>query len=61
MFPNPEELREHDCFKQKSSAKKSLLHCSICWKVLSNAWSLNRHMKIHRNIESSETMTNTDK
>lgn len=48
MFGNPEELRGHDCFKQKASAKKSLLHCSICWKVLSNAWSLNRHMKIHR-------------
>lgn len=50
MFQNPEELREHDCFKQKSSSnKKSLFHCGICWKVLSNSWSLNRHMKIHRN------------
>lgn len=50
MFQNPEELREHDCFKQKTSAKKSLFHCGVCWKVLSNSWSLNRHMKIHRNV-----------
>lgn len=51
MFQNPEELREHDCFKQKSTSnKKSLFHCGICWKVLSNSWSLNRHMKIHRNV-----------
>lgn len=51
MFQNPDELKEHDCFKQKSSSnKKSLFHCGICWKVLSNSWSLNRHMKIHRNV-----------
>ncbi|CAO1411089.1 unnamed protein product [Diamesa serratosioi] len=53
MFNNPEELREHDCFKQKTTAKKSIFHCGICWKVLSNSWSLNRHMKIHRNTLST--------
>lgn len=55
MFHNPDELKEHDCFKQKTSAKKSLFHCAICWKVLSNSWSLNRHMKIHRNAMASES------
>lgn len=58
MFQNPDELKEHDCFKHKTSAKKSLFHCNICWKVLSNSWSLNRHMKIHRNIATPETVTN---
>lgn len=57
MFQNPDELKEHDCFKQKTSAKKSLFHCGICWKVLSNSWSLNRHMKIHRNVSTPETIT----
>lgn len=57
MFQNPDELKEHECFKQKTAAKKSLFHCAICWKVLSNSWSLNRHMKIHRNVATPETVT----
>jgi hypothetical protein len=61
MFQNPEELREHDCFKQKSSAKKSLFHCGICWKVLSNSWSLNRHMKIHRNVTMTPDTSSQEK
>lgn len=61
MFQNPEELREHDCFKQKSSAKKSLFHCGICWKVLSNSWSLNRHMKIHRNVAITPDTSSQEK
>ena len=61
MFPNPEKLREHDCFKQKTSAKKSLFHCGICWKVLSNSWSLNRHMKIHRNIAETTEVNSQEK
>lgn len=61
MFQNPEELKEHDCFKQKSSTKKSLFHCGICWKVLSNSWSLNRHMKIHRNITMTPDTSSQEK
>ncbi|KAG5681710.1 hypothetical protein PVAND_011120 [Polypedilum vanderplanki] len=61
MFQNPDELKEHDCFKQKSSAKKSLFHCGICWKVLSNSWSLNRHMKIHRNITMTPDTSSQEK
>lgn len=61
MFQNPEELREHDCFKQKTSAKKSLFHCGICWKVLSNSWSLNRHMKIHRNVAVTPDTSSQEK
>lgn len=61
MFQNPEELREHDCFKQKASAKKSLFHCGICWKVLSNSWSLNRHMKIHRNVAITPDTSSQEK
>lgn len=62
MFQNPEELREHDCFKQKSSSnKKSLFHCGICWKVLSNSWSLNRHMKIHRNVTMTPDTSSHEK
>jgi Zinc finger, C2H2 type len=61
MFQNPDELKEHDCFKQKSSAKKSLFHCGICWKVLSNSWSLNRHMKIHRNVTVTPDISSQEK
>jgi hypothetical protein len=61
MFQNPDELKEHDCFKQKTSAKKSLFHCGICWKVLSNSWSLNRHMKIHRNITVTPDTSSQEK
>lgn len=61
MFRNPEELREHDCFKQKTAAKKSLFHCGICWKVLSNSWSLNRHMKIHRNVAVTPDTSSQEK
>lgn len=61
MFQNPDELKEHDCFKQKTSAKKSLFHCGICWKVLSNSWSLNRHMKIHRNVTMTPDTSSQEK
>lgn len=60
MFQNPEELREHACFKEKT-AKKSIFHCGICWKVLSNSWSLNRHMKIHRNVAVTPDTSSQEK
>lgn len=43
------EMEEHDCYKKKNKTRP--LHCNVCLKLLSNSWSLNRHMKIHRNVD----------
>lgn len=43
------EMQEHDCYKKKNKTRP--LHCNVCLKLLSNSWSLNRHMKIHRNSD----------
>lgn len=47
------EMEEHDCYKKKNKTRP--LHCNICLKLLSNSWSLNRHMKIHRNTDDKTT------
>jgi uncharacterized C2H2 Zn-finger protein len=51
LFHQPEELKEHECTERK--AKTPYLHCPKCLKVLSNSWSLQRHMKIHKDLSES--------
>lgn len=46
LFQLAEELKDHECTERKS--KTAYLHCPKCLKVLSNSWSLQRHMKIHK-------------
>lgn len=49
-----EELKDHECTERKS--KTTYLHCPKCLKVLSNSWSLQRHMKIHKDPNESVLM-----
>lgn len=51
------EMEEHDCYKKKNKTRP--LHCNICLKLLSNSWSLNRHMKIHRNTDEKTLVSVT--
>lgn len=39
-------MQDHECYKKRNKTRP--LHCNVCLKLLSNSWSLNRHMKIHR-------------
>ncbi|XP_053693276.1 uncharacterized protein LOC128741465 [Sabethes cyaneus] len=51
LFQLAEELKDHECTERKS--KTAYLHCPKCLKVLSNSWSLQRHMKIHKDPNES--------
>ncbi|XP_055635612.1 uncharacterized protein LOC129775219 isoform X2 [Toxorhynchites rutilus septentrionalis] len=51
LFQLAEELKNHECTERKS--KTAYLHCPKCLKVLSNSWSLQRHMKIHKDPNES--------
>lgn len=51
------EMEEHDCYKKKNKTRP--LHCNVCLKLLSNSWSLNRHMKIHRNVDDKSSVCAT--
>ncbi|XP_058825353.1 uncharacterized protein LOC131685561 isoform X2 [Topomyia yanbarensis] len=51
LFQMAEELKDHECTERKS--KTAYLHCPKCLKVLSNSWSLQRHMKIHKDPNES--------
>lgn len=44
-FSQEHEIKEHKC--PHGSVKTP--QCSVCFKYLSNSWSLTRHMKIHTN------------
>ncbi|XP_063697504.1 uncharacterized protein LOC134828419 [Culicoides brevitarsis] len=46
-------MENHECYKKKNRSRP--LHCQVCLKLLSNSWSLNRHMKIHRNTDTEPT------
>uniref|UniRef100_A0A182JAX8 Uncharacterized protein n=1 Tax=Anopheles atroparvus TaxID=41427 RepID=A0A182JAX8_ANOAO len=52
LFQQADELKEHECTERKS--KTAYLHCPKCLKVLSNSWSLQRHMKIHKDLTPEE-------
>nr|XP_029720280.1 uncharacterized protein LOC109428083 isoform X2 [Aedes albopictus] len=54
LFQLAEELKDHECTERKS--KTAYLHCPKCLKVLSNSWSLQRHMKIHKDPNESVLM-----
>lgn len=42
-FPQEHQIKEHKC--PQGSVKTP--QCHVCFKYLSNSWSLTRHMKIH--------------
>lgn len=42
-FPHEHQIKEHKC--PQGSVKTP--QCHVCFKYLSNSWSLTRHMKIH--------------
>ncbi|EDS41921.1 predicted protein [Culex quinquefasciatus] len=52
LFQLAEELKDHECTERKS--KTAYLHCPKCLKVLSNSWSLQRHMKIHKDSNGDQ-------
>ncbi|XP_055693172.1 uncharacterized protein LOC129795717 isoform X1 [Lutzomyia longipalpis] len=49
-FKSTNELREHVCPKEKDVTNYS--KCPVCFKILSNSWSLSRHMKTHKRDEA---------
>lgn len=49
-FKSTNELREHVCPKEKDVSNYS--KCPVCFKILSNSWSLSRHMKTHKRDEA---------
>uniref|UniRef100_A0A336LT79 CSON015423 protein n=1 Tax=Culicoides sonorensis TaxID=179676 RepID=A0A336LT79_CULSO len=49
LYHSLNEMQDHECYRKKNKTRP--LHCNVCLKLLSNSWSLNRHMKIHRNTE----------
>uniref|UniRef100_A0A182S8W6 Uncharacterized protein n=1 Tax=Anopheles maculatus TaxID=74869 RepID=A0A182S8W6_9DIPT len=53
LFQQADELKDHECSERKS--KTAYLHCPKCLKVLSNSWSLQRHMKIHKDLTQDES------
>ncbi|XP_059621943.1 uncharacterized protein LOC132265352 isoform X2 [Phlebotomus argentipes] len=62
-FKSTNELREHVCPKEKDVTNYS--KCPVCFKILSNSWSLSRHMKTHKRDEAvsgeeAKKMPNTD-
>ncbi|XP_021706830.1 uncharacterized protein LOC23687500 isoform X2 [Aedes aegypti] len=58
LFQLAEELKDHECTERKS--KTAYLHCPKCLKVLSNSWSLQRHMKIHKDPNESVLMSSME-
>lgn len=62
-FPQEHQIKEHKC--PQGSVKTP--QCHVCFKYLSNSWSLTRHMKIHAHelddnggvFRSSATATST--
>ena len=44
-FQQESDIKEHKC--PQANAKRP--QCTVCFKYLSNSWSLTRHMKIHLN------------
>ncbi|XP_052867043.1 uncharacterized protein LOC128273159 [Anopheles cruzii] len=52
LFQQADELKEHECSERRT--KTAYLHCPKCLKVLSNSWSLQRHMKIHKELIHDE-------
>ncbi|GAB0091620.1 hypothetical protein DMENIID0001_064760 [Sergentomyia squamirostris] len=52
-FKSTNELREHVCPKEKDVSNYS--KCPVCFKILSNSWSLSRHMKTHKRDEANNS------
>lgn len=49
-FNEESEIKQHNC--GTTGIKKP--QCMVCFKYLSNAWSLTRHMKIHPKMRGNE-------
>lgn len=49
-FQEESEIKQHNC--GTTGIKKP--QCMVCFKYLSNAWSLTRHMKIHPKVRGNE-------
>lgn len=54
IYDTRNDMEEHECFKKRNKTRP--LHCNICLKLLSNSWSLTRHMKIHRNLPNDKLL-----
>ncbi|XP_055611998.1 uncharacterized protein LOC129758513 isoform X1 [Uranotaenia lowii] len=58
LFQQADELKDHECSERKS--KTTYLHCPKCLKVLSNSWSLQRHMKIHKDPNETVVLNSAE-